>query len=76
MTCDCQVRGGEEKKGMGVEISRDKLLYTGWINNKAYCIAQGAIFNILCQTIMEKNMKKNICLTESLCCTEEINTIL
>ena len=28
-------------------ISRCKLLYIEWINNKAYCIAQGTIFNTL-----------------------------
>ena len=27
---------------------------------RSYCIAQGAIFNSLLKTIMEKNMKKNI----------------
>ena len=48
-------------------------------------MAQGTIFNILWQTIMEKNMKKNaylssICLSiylsKSLHCKAEINTIL
>ena len=28
-------------------VSRCKLLYIKWINNKSYCIAQGTIFNIL-----------------------------
>ena len=46
---------------------------------RSYCIAQGTIFNILWQTIMEKNMKKlhiEVCITDSLCHTEEINTTL
>ena len=39
-------RGGE---GMDWEfgISRCKLLYVEWMNNKSYCIAQGTIFNVL-----------------------------
>ena len=36
------------------------------------CIAQGIIFNILWEIIMEKNMKKN----ETLYCIAEINTKL
>ena len=31
-------RGGKEWEFV---ISRGKLLYIGWTNNKAYCIAQG-----------------------------------
>ena len=40
--------------------------------------ARGTVFNILWQNIMEKNMKTNVCnyITDSLCCTEEINTTL
>ena len=45
---------------------------------RSYSIAEGTIFNILWQTIMEKNMSKNIHIriTESLCCTEESNNIV
>ena len=28
-------------------ISKCKLLYIGWINNRSYCVAQGTIFNTL-----------------------------
>ena len=28
-------------------ISRDKLAYTGWINNRSYCIVQETLFDIL-----------------------------
>ena len=38
------VRGGMEWE---VGVSRHKLLYIEWINNKVYCIAQRSIFNIL-----------------------------
>ena len=40
-----------ERGGGGMEwefgSSRCNLLYTEWINNMSYCIAQGTIFNIL-----------------------------
>ena len=36
----------------------------------------GNYINILRYTIMEKNMRKNIHITESLCCVAEINTTL
>ena len=38
-------------------ISRCKLLYIEWINNKILYIAQGTILSILRQIIREKNMK-------------------
>ena len=39
-------------KGRGVGdgwigVSRCKLVYTEWMNNKVYCIIQGTTFNIL-----------------------------
>ena len=41
----------EEGVGGGMEwevgVSRCKLLYIEWINNRSYCIAQGTIFSIL-----------------------------
>ena len=54
-----------------------QLLYREWINNKPYCTAQGSIINILQQSIMGKNIIKNayMYITESLCCTAEINTL-
>ena len=39
----CQVGGMDREFG----ISRCKLLYIEWINNKSCCIVQGTIFNIL-----------------------------
>ena len=41
----CQGDGGVTEWEFG--IRRCKLLYIEWINNKAYCIVQGNIFNIL-----------------------------
>ena len=43
-----------------VGISRGKLLHIGWAKTSSYRLAQGSIFNILWQNIMEKNMKKSI----------------
>ena len=36
--------------------------YIGGINNNVLLCSTGNVFNILCETIMEKNMKKQICL--------------
>ena len=49
-----------------------------WTNTGSYCMAQGTIFNTL-QYVTEKKMKNKvyICIiTESLCCTVEINNIV
>ena len=42
-------------------VSRCKLLHMRWINSKVQLyIAQGTIFNILWETIMEKKIKRNV----------------
>ena len=46
-TCGCQGRVGRGGKEWEFGISRGKVLYVGWINNRSCCIAQGTIFNIL-----------------------------
>ena len=72
-------------------ISRCKLLYTEWINNRVLLCNTENHIHILRYTIM-KNMKNNVytcayiciyiyistyvCTTESLCCAVEINTTL
>ena len=57
-------------------ISRCRLLYIGWIN-KVLLYSTGNY--IQCPVIKQygQNMKKNVCvcITESLCCTAEINTV-
>ena len=52
---------GEDGEGMEweFEISRCKLVYIAWINNQAPLYR--TIFDILLQSIMEKDFKKNIC---------------
>ena len=42
-TCGCW--GGYREKNWEFGISRWKLLYTRWLNNKTYCIEQGTIVN-------------------------------
>ena len=61
-------------------ISRCKLLYIEWINNKVLVCNTGNYIQYPVISHNRKDMKKNIyiyaCITESLCCTEEINTTL
>ena len=59
-------------------ISRRKLVYIGWMNNRPYFIAQGTISSILQQTMTEKNMQMNvdIYITELLYCIAKVNTTL
>ena len=56
---------------MEVGIRRHKLVYIKWINSEV--LLYSTAFNILIKH-NRKNMKKYICITKSLCCTEEINT--
>ena len=58
-----------------VGVSRYKLLYIKWINKVLLYSAGNYIQNPVIKH-NEKNMKKNINITESLCCTPEINTTL
>ena len=58
---------GEDGEGMEweFEISRCKLVYIAWINNQAPLYR--TIFDILLQSIMEKDFKKNICVCVYMC---------
>ena len=57
--------------------SRSKLLYIGWINNKVLLCSTG---NYIQYSMInhhgKKHEKEYICITESLFCTPETNTIL
>ena len=76
-TCGCQGGGGV---GGGMEwefgISRCKLLYIEWINNKVLLYSTGKYIQYLIITNKGKESEKYIYLTESLCCTPETNTTL
>ena len=59
-------------------VSRCKLLYIEWINNKVLLYSTGNYVQYPVINHRERNMKRNVCMciTESLCCTAEINTTL
>ena len=77
-TCGCQ---GRRRCGGGMDwefgISRCKLLYSEWIDNKVLLYSTG---NYIQHPMINHNGKEYekecicICTTESLCCTAEINT--
>ena len=77
-TCGCQGRGGGGE-GMDWEfgISRCKLVYLGWINNKVLLYSTG---NYIQYPLINHNGKEYekiyIYKTESLHCTPETNTTL
>lgn len=57
----CWVLSTELPGKLGVEMSRCRILYIGWMDSKDYLRAQ--IFNTLRQTIMEKNVQRGyICI--------------
>ena len=65
---------GGDRGGMGeFGISRGKLLYIGGINNKVLLYSTG---NYMQYPLINHNGKEYICITESPCCTVEINTKL
>ena len=71
--------GGGGGKGWEFGISRCKLFYIGWINNKVPLNSTG---NYIQYPLINHNgkeyQKKNVsmCVAESLCCTAEIATTL
>ena len=79
-TCGCQ-GGWGGGRGMNWEfgVGRCKLLHLEWINNKILMNSTG---NSIEYPVIDHNGKeyknKNayMCITESLCCTAEINTTL
>ena len=68
---------GGSGAGTGMEWSRCKLLYIEWIN-KVLLYITGNYIQYPMINHNRKEYKKNvhICITESLCCTAEINTTL
>ena len=72
-------KGGD---GGGVEwefgVSRCKLIHREQINNKVLLYSTGNYIQYPVINHNGKEFKKNvyICITESLCCTEKINTTL
>ena len=71
-------RGEWERMDWELGISRCKLLYIGWINNKVLLYDTGYYiqYPVINHNGKEYEKKIYICITESLCCTPEINTTL
>ena len=76
-TCGCQGAGGG-KMEWEFRISRCKLVYIEWINNKVLLYSTWNYIQYPVINHNGKEYKKNvyICVTESLCCTAQINTTL
>ena len=64
------------QRGMDSEfrVSRCKLEHTGWITTRSYSTGNYAQYPVIIPD--ENNMRKNAYITESLCCTAEINVTL
>ena len=78
-TCGCQGGGGGTGRDWEFEISRWKLLYLEWISNEVLLYNTGnCIQSLVIEHDRREYEKKNIyiCMTESLCCTTEIDRIL
>ena len=75
-TCGCQGREriGEERIGSSRLADANYYIQDG-LKKKSYCLAQGTIFKVLKHNGKEYE-KENICITQSLCCTAEINITL
>ena len=55
-------------------ISKCKLPHIEWINNKVLLYSK--LYSVFCNNLYEQNLKKNICVSESLCYTPETSTTL
>ena len=75
-TCGCQGASGD---GGGIDqkfgISRCKLLYVGWINNKVLLYSTGNYIQYPVTNHNGEEYEKE-CITKSLCYTAEISTAL
>ena len=77
-TCGCQGGGGQGRKDWEFGISRCKLLYIGWINNKVLLYSTGNYiqYPVINHNGKEYLKKKYLCIPESLCCTADWHNIL
>ena len=67
------VMGAEGRGGMNWEFGVSRCKYTEWINNKVLLYSTG---NYIQYPVINHNGKVFVRITEILCCTAEINTIL
>ena len=78
-TYGCQGRGCGGRMDWEFGISRCKLLYIEWINNKVLLYSTGNYIQYPVINYNGKEYEKEciyVCKTESLCCIVEINTTL
>ena len=70
--------GGGGRKDWEFGMSRCKLLYIGWINNKVLLYSTGNYIQYPEVNHNGKEYEKECihCITESLCCTAKMNTKL
>ena len=73
-TGGCQGRGCEGWIGR-LGLADVSFLYVGWINNKVLRYSTGNYQYPLINHNGKEYEKEYICITESLCCIAEINTI-
>ena len=67
---------GREEKACKLGISRCELLHTGWMNNKVLLYSTGDYVQYPLTNRNEKEYGKIYkCITESACCTQEINIV-
>ena len=72
----CQGGGGRREMDWEFEVSRCKLSYIGWINNKILLYSTGNCIQYPVINHTEKEYEKGMRITESLCCITEIGTTL
>ena len=77
-TCGCQGREGGRGRHWEFGVRRCKLLHREWINNKVLMQSTGKYIQYPVINHNGKEYKKYVymCMTESLCCTAEIGTML
>ena len=71
-TCGCQREGVQARENWEFWINSFKLLHIRWINNKVLLYSIGNYIHYPMIDHNEKKEKEDICVTESLCCTERI----
>ena len=64
--CGCQ-EGGREEMEWEVGVSRCKLLYVEWINNRVLLYSPGNCIQYPGINYNGKNMKKNVCVRVCVC---------
>ena len=78
-TCGCQGGGGWEREGLGAWDQQMKVSIHRMDKQQGPTVQHRELYSIFCDKPDGKEYVKEyiyICITESLCCTSEINTTL